>query len=244
MSNLQLRAAAALCLAEVREYHPAMVQSKRRRTAAMTAFALLAVIAEVAGRSITAHVDRALHVAPLASTNASYYPFLLAAVKSGAAVGLAWLLWRIVRARATTRAGARLVHTLGHRHAPFATRVRLTLSPRLWLASFVTTSLAYLIQTDVERVAVGQWPLFAPWLHTYALPVFAVLAVFVALGWGVVARWLAEADRYAAATFARVRRILSGNAPVPVRRARPTDARGPRTLFGLSFESRPPPLGV
>jgi hypothetical protein len=221
-----------------------MVQSKRRRTAAMTAFALLAVIAEVAGRSITAHVDRALHVAPLASTNASYYPFLLAAVKTGAALGLAWLLWRMVRARATARAGARLVTTLGHRHAPFAPRVRLRLSPRLWLASFAATSVAYLIQTDVERVTVGQWPLLAPWLHTYALPVFAVLAVFVALGWGAVARWLADADRYAAATFARARRILSGAAPVPVRRARPTDAHGPRTLFGLSFESRPPPLAV
>jgi hypothetical protein len=221
-----------------------MVQSKRRRTAAMTAFALLAVIAEVAGRSVTADIDRALHVAPLASADASYYPFLLAVVKTGAALGLAWLLWRIVRARATARAGARLVNTLGHRHAPFASRVRLTLSPRLWLASFATTSVACQIQTDVERVAVGQWPLLAPWLHTYALPVFAVLAVFVALGWGAVARWLAEADRYAAATFARVRRILRGTDRVPVRRARPTDAHGPRTLFGLAFESRPPPLPV
>ena len=38
----------------------------------------------------------------------------------------------------------------------FAPRVRLTLSPRLWLASFAATSVAYLIQTDVERVAVAR----------------------------------------------------------------------------------------
>ena len=30
---------------------------------------------------------------------------------------------------------------------------------------------------DTESVVAGRWPLLAPWLHTYALPVFALLAV-------------------------------------------------------------------
>ena len=45
------------------------------------AFALLIVVAEVVGRSLTGRVDRALHVAPLAPSHADYYPFLLVAVK-------------------------------------------------------------------------------------------------------------------------------------------------------------------
>ena len=34
-----------------------------------------------------------------------------------------------------------------------------------------------------DSMVDGRWPLFAPWLHTYALPVFAVVAVVVALAW-------------------------------------------------------------
>jgi len=215
----------------------------RRRTAAAAAFALLVVVAEVVGRSVTSHVDRAFHVAPLAPTQASYYPFLLAGVKVSAALGLAALFWRIVRAHATAVAGARFVAKLGHRHTPFAPRVRLKLSPRLWALSFAATSLAYLLQTDVERLSAGQWPLLAPWLHTYALPVFAVLAVLVAVGWSAVAHWLSDADKYVAAISARVRRILRSASP-PARRARPAESWEPRRLFGLAFESRPPPLSV
>jgi hypothetical protein len=207
----------------------------------MAAFALLALIAELAGRSITARVDRALHVAPLASTEASYYPFLLVGVKIAAALGLAALAWRIVRAHSTAAAGERLLAAIGHRRPQPAPRVRLRLSPRLWLLSFVATSLWYLLQTDVDRLAAGRWPLFAPWLHTYALPVFAVLAVLVAVGWGAVARWLTECEDYAAATLACVRRMLRSAFVAPVA-SQAEDERGPRRFFGLSFESRPPPL--
>jgi hypothetical protein len=209
---------------------------------ATAAFGLLALVAELAGRSVTARIDRALHVAPLASTEASYYPFLLGAVKVFAALGLAALVWRVVRAQKTAAAGERLLAAMGHRSTRRAPRVRLRLSPRLWLASFAATSLCYLVQTDVDRVSAGRWPLLAPWLHTYALPVFAVLAVLVALGWGAVARWLAEVDDYAAATFARARRILRTLAPPVPRRPLADGDRTPRRLFGLAFESRPPPL--
>ena len=99
------------------------------------------------------------------------------------------------------------------------------------------------VQTDVDRVSEGQWPLFAPWLHTYALPVFAVLAVVLALGWGAVCRWLADVDEYVATTLACAWRVLR-SAARPARRVRPDDDHGPRRLFGLAFESRPPPLAA
>jgi hypothetical protein len=107
--------------------------------------------------------------------------------------------------------------------------------------SFAVTSLFYLVQTDAERLSTGQWPLFAPWVHTSALPVFAVLAVLVAVLWGVVAGWLADYERFAEAAIAHAHRALTAYQPPPARR--PADARGaPRRLFGLAFESRPPPV--
>ncbi len=214
----------------------------RRRATAAAAFALLALVAELTGRSITFRLDRAFHVAPLATPSTPYYPFLLAGVKIVAAVAMAALVWRIVRAHLALVAGERLVATLGQRIASHAPRPRLRLSPQLWLASFTATSLWYLLQNDGRSVLTeGRWPALAPWLHTYALIVFAVLAIVLALGWGAVRDWLADVEEYAAATVAFVHRILRAvtAAPHPYR---PTDNRGPRRLFGLAFESRPPPL--
>lgn len=67
-------------------------------------FALLVVVAEVAGRSVTAHVDRALHVTPLAPTSANYYPFVLVALKIVTALACAALLARATRAWAVAAA--------------------------------------------------------------------------------------------------------------------------------------------
>jgi hypothetical protein len=121
-------------------------------------------------------------------------------------------------------------------------RVRVVFSPRLWLTSFIVTSLFYLVQTDAERLSSGQqWaPLLSPWLHTSALPVFAVLAVLVAVVWGAVAGWLADYERFAETAVAHAHRAARASQPLPVRRT--TDVRPPRRLFGLAFESRPPPL--
>ncbi|HEY8235260.1 MAG TPA: hypothetical protein VIF85_01370, partial [Gaiellaceae bacterium] len=119
-------------------------------------------------------------------------------------------------------------------------RVRVVFSPRLWLASFLVTSLFYLAQTDAERLSSGQWPLLSPWLHTSALPVFAVLAVLVAVVWGAVAGWLTDYERFAEATVAHAHRAVRASQALPVRRT--TDSRPPRRLFGLAFESRPPPV--
>ena len=204
-------------------------------------FALLALVAELTGRELTDVVDRAFHVAPLATPSTPYYPFLLVGVKVLAALGLRSLAWRLIRAHSTATAGQRLLGQSGTGGSGALPRPRLSLSLRLWLASFAATSLWYLVHSDAGAVSEGRWPLLAPWLHTYALPVFAVLSVLVAIGWGVVRDWLADVEDYAAATFAHAIRLLRSG-PLPVRRTRPDRERAPRRLFGLAFESRPPPL--
>jgi hypothetical protein len=212
-----------------------MTRAQRRRSIAVAAFALLALVTELVGRSVTIRVDRALHVAPLATPTTPYYPFLLAGLKVVVALAAAAFLWRLLRAHGTATAAERLVTAIGRRP-----RLRVRFSPRLWLLSFAATSLWYLVQNDATRLPHGRWPLLAPWLHTYALPTFAVLAVLLALGWAAVRDWLTDVEHYAAATLARAVRILR---PVArARRARPADDRAPRHLFGLAFESRPPPL--
>src|SRR4051812_2519659 len=204
------------------------MRAVRRRLGVATGFALLALVAELGGRELTEVVDRALHVSPLATPGAPYYPFLLVGVKVLAAVALAVLAWRIIRALATAVAGERLLVALGQRRAgvPWP---RLSVSPRLWFGSFAATSLWYLVQSDAGAVSVGRWPMLAPWLHTYALPVFAVLSVVVALGWAAVRDWLAEVEHYAAAAFARVIRILRAGS-LPARPQRPSAEGAPRRL--------------
>jgi hypothetical protein len=210
----------------------------RRR--GLATFALLVIVTEVTGRSLAAHVDRALHVAPLANSDAAYYPFLLVAIKVVTALALAALTARAMRARATAGAGGRLLQAVGHRHRR-APRLCATLSPRIWFASFAATSTVYLLQTDIEGAASGRWPLFSPWLHTYALPVFAALSVVVAFAWRF-ARWLYDVEDFAHSTLEHVRRILTVTVPPRPRYARPGDDAAPRRRFGLSFESRPPPV--
>jgi hypothetical protein len=215
-----------------------------RRGQRSLAFALLVVLAEVAGRSLTGRVDRALHVAPLAPPGADYYPFLLVAVKILAALALAALLARLMRAHAAAHAGDRLLARLGHGHERRLPRLQVGVSPRIWLLSFVATSCAYLMHASADGIADGRWQLFAPWLHTYALPVYAALSVLVALAWSLT-RWVRAVEEYGERTFARVRRILHAvlDAARP-RRPRPLDDLTPRRRFGLAFESRPPPLAA
>jgi hypothetical protein len=213
------------------------------RKRGLVTFAILVVVAEVLGRSLTAHVDRLFHVEPMAPKDASYYPFLLVGVKIVGALALAALLARGLRAWAAADAGNRLLTALGRAHEHRSPRLCSGVSPRVWLASFVVTSLLYLVHIDADGMAHGRWPLLAPWLHTYALPVFAVLAMAIALVWRF-ASWLYEVEDYAVRTFARVRRIIRAALAASNRRAHPraTDETGPRRRFGLSFESRPPPL--
>ena len=213
---------------------------RHQRISSGLAFALLALIAELTGRSLTHRLNVGQHVRSSAYSGAEYYPFLLAVVKLGVALLLARLAWRFVRAHTAARAGRRVLAAVGKDAAPLP-RLRLDLSPRLWALAFLTTSTFYLFQTDTEQAASGRWPLFAPWLHTSALPVFAVLAVLVALAWSAVASWLREYERYAEDTCARAQPVGRG-AELPAAAHPRATGSPPRKLFGLAFECRPPPL--
>jgi hypothetical protein len=206
---------------------------------ARVALVLLALVAELLGRSLAHRLDFGRHVDnPYAG--AQYYPILLAAVKVAVALMLARVAWRFVKARTVARAARRLLAAHGSQAAEPAVRVRIELSPRLWLGSFLVTSLIYLVQVDAEGISAGRWPLLAPWLHTAALPVFAVLSVVVALVYRAVENWLSDYESYARDTAARASRLRVATLPIP----RPSLAElvTPRSLFGLAFEVRPPPL--
>jgi hypothetical protein len=198
------------------------MKARHERLLSRLALLLLALIAELAGRSLTHRIDVGRHVGRVSYAHADYYPVLVAAVKIGAALMLARIAWRFAKAR---RVGVLL-------GAP--PRVRVELSARLWLASFVATSAVYLVQTNVE----DGWLSLAPVIHTSALPVFAVLSVLVALLHRGVEQWLREYELRAEHAVASVRRLL-------VERrlhVSPRAADAPRRRFGLAFESRPPPV--
>jgi hypothetical protein len=212
---------------------------RHQRLLSGLAFGLLALVAELVGRSLTYRLDVGRHVSSPDYAGADYYPFLLAGVKIGIALLLARLAWRFARAHAAACAARRLLAAVGSRPSRVP-RVRVVFSPRLWLGSFLATSLFYLVQQDAEQAAVGRWPLLSPWLHSSALPVFAVLAVLVALAWSAVASWLNAYERYAKETCARAERIVTASPPPRSQRTE-TASAPPRKLFGLAFESRPPP---
>ena len=201
----------------------------------------MALVAELTGRSATFRLDAAFHVAPLTAPMAGYYPLLLAGIRIVAALALAATAWRLLVAHGTASAGEVLLRVVGQRRLG-APQLRLRLTWRRWLITFGATSLWYLVQNDAERVSEGRWPLFGPWLHTYALPVFAVLSVLFAAAWSLVSDWLAEVERYAAATYARAFRALRLGATPLHEPRRSSDDWAPRRLFGVVFESRPPPV--
>lgn len=213
------------------------------RKRGLVTFGVLVVVAEVVGRALIGHLDRLLHVEPLARPDASYYPLLLVIVKTGGALVFAGLLARGTRAWARADAGNYLLTVVGQRHERRTPRLRAGLSLRVWLAAFSATSVVYLLHADGDGIAAGRWPLLAPWLHTYALPIFAGLSFVIALVWRF-ASWLYEVEEYAVRTIARVRKILTAALSPSTRRAhsRAGDDVAPRRRFGLSFESRPPPL--
>jgi hypothetical protein len=211
-----------------------MVVARLLRRRGLATFALLVVMAEVVGRSLTSRVDARLHVRPLANSGADYYPFLLVGLKIVCALALAALLARATRARAAADACERVLAALGHdeRRTP---KLRPQLSPTVWLGAFVSTAVVYLVQANAETGLS-----LDPWLHSYSLPVFALLAVGVAFAWRF-ASWLHDVEDYVERAFARVRRILTRGVRNAVRHAAADDT-APRRRFGLAFESRPPPL--
>jgi hypothetical protein len=214
----------------------------RQRLLAGLALGLLALIAELGGRSLTHRLDVGRRVGHVSYAHADYYPFLLAGVKIAVALMLARLAWRVAKAHAAARAARRFATALGARSIRRAPRVRIELSWRLWLLSFVVTASIYLVQADAEQIAAGSWHLLGPWLHSSALPVFAVLSVIVAVVFRTVELWLSDYEELAADAIELVRRLTSST--VVVRRWLVSARRAPRSLFGLAFESRPPPLSI
>jgi hypothetical protein len=206
---------------------------RHRRGSSRLALGLLILTAELAGRSLTHRINVGSHVGPVSYAENSYYPFLLAFVKTGIALLAARVAWRFARAFAA----ARSVGASPTRGA----RVSLGLSWRLWLGCFLGTATVYLVQTDAETVASGRWPLLFPWLHSSALPVFAVLAVLVAVLYRAVRELLLDVERIAAVAVARAR-TRGGRKPPGVTPRADVGDHGPRSRFGLAFESRPPPL--
>ena len=110
-----------------------------RRLAGVGSFALLALVAELAGRSLTLRLDLGRHVPTPSYGGADYYPFLLAGVKVAIALMLATLTWRFFRARAAARAARRLLARVG---APVqeAPRMRVHLSLRSWAIAYGVTA--------------------------------------------------------------------------------------------------------
>jgi len=218
-----------------------VARARRHQTLlARLALVLLALVAELVGRSLTHRLDVGRHVASPFYARADYYPILLVVVKAGVALMLARLAWRFAKARSVAAAARKLLDDHGRSAARYAPRFRLELSPRLWLGSFLVTSSIFLLQTDAERISTGRWPLFAPWLHTSALPVFAVLSVLVAILYRAVTCWLSDYESYARETAAFASR-LARLAPRSAAHPHSHDELAPRGRFGLAFESRPPP---
>jgi hypothetical protein len=69
-----------------------------------------------------------------------------------------------------------------------------------------------------------------------------VLSVVVALVFRTVGRWLADYEDLAAEAIELVRTLTTRTRVA--RRWLFSARRAPRSLFGLAFESRPPPLSV
>jgi hypothetical protein len=216
-------------------------RARRHQTLlARLALGLLALVAELVGRSLTHRIDVGRHVATPSYAHTDYYPILMIAVKVGLALMLARVAWRFVKARSVARGARKLLAARGEISLRTRPRVRIEVSPRLWLGSFLATASIFLLQTDAERISASRWPLLAPWLHTSALPVFAVLAVVVAFVYGAVARWLADYETYARETLAAAWRSCR-DAVLDVQPLRAREEPTPRSLFGLALESRPPP---
>jgi hypothetical protein len=209
---------------------------RHQRLLAALAFGILALAAELVGASLTHRFDFGRHLRTPSYSHASYYPAVVAAVKVGITLLLARLTWRLARAWTTERFARRALGVVKGEMP----RVRPTLSPRLWLAFFAVTATTYLVHMDTARLAGGRWALFFPWIHSSALPVFAVLSVLLAMLWSAVQRWLADYEQYAEDAVRRARRVAGAPTPTGVF-PHVTLADPPRRLFGRVLDSRPPP---
>ena len=211
---------------------------RHQRLLSALAFGLLALVAELAGRSLTHRLDFGRHVAAPSYAHADYYPILLAVVKGGIALLLARLCsGASSRARSAERAALRL---LGGRAARCRAPVRAV---RPALARLLPPDLADLPRADRRRGRRGR-------------PLAAARAVAALLGAAGLRGARRPRARSSGAPFAAGSPTTRSYARATVDRARcwrrRRRCRGPRPrvelavpprrIFGLAFESRPPPL--
>lgn len=197
----------------------------------------MAVLAgEVAGRWLVAHVPLVADAPRREHGGLAAWPAVLVATKVGLALLLARLAWRLVRARRVATSGERLLRIAGSRGTRPAPAIGL--SPRAWLASFTAMSLLYLVPTSSGEVTTGCWPLVTPWLHSQALPLFGVLAVVIAVLWRTIGHWLGALEEYGERLQSLIRSTYGSVSAV---RHASVAHLAPRALFGVAFESRPPP---
>jgi hypothetical protein len=193
---------------------------------------------EVAGRWLVAHLSLLDHVPRRAAGGLDAWPAIVVAAKVAIALLLARLAWRAARALRVAAAGERILRLRRPAVRPMPT---IGVSPRAWLASFSAMVALFVFPTSSSELAAGPGALFGPLLHTEALPVFAVLALVVAVLWRTVSRWLAALERYGE-LLCDVIRSARGSLLVS-RRAHCAD-RAPRSRFGVAFECRPPPSAL
>lgn len=187
-----------------------VVRARRhQRLLSGLALALLALVAELTGRSLTHRLDLGRHVGRVSYAHAHYYPFLLAGVKIAVALMLARLSWRFAEAHAAARAARRVAVALGVRPTRRAPRVRIELSP---------TALARLVRR--HRRAVERWLADYEGLASETLALVRHLT-----GAPVQRRWLfAEARAPRSCSASRSNRVPRRSRRSRARSARPVVA--------------------
>lgn len=85
----------------------------------------------------------------------------------------------------------------------------------------------------------GCWGVATPWLHSQALPVFALVAVLVAVLWQTTSAWLDSLDRHLVELRQLIRRWFGASQSGW---AATCSFLALRSVAGLVHAARPPPL--
>ena len=189
-------------------------------------------------------MSTALHVAPLANSDTSNYPFLLVGLKAVSALAARGTRSPRPGARATADAGRRLLAALGS-PAPCGAAPAAALSPRVWLR---------LVRRDLGRLPRPRPTPKAPSRVAGRCSRRACTPsrcrssrrspFSLALALAASPRFLSR-DRGARGAHARARppRLETGRPLARPASHGQSTTPAPRRRFGLAFESRPPPLG-